>query len=89
MFREMNWSSFVAGTWQDENLLNWTYSMTLRLDEGFMRSRTPLTEKALGFFVIYSYGFTRGRVVSGSWSPGTYSISYRESILKRKNGFNF
>ena len=82
MFREMNCSSFVAGTWQDENLLDWTYSMTFRFDEGFMRSRTPLIEKALGFFAKYSYGFTRGRVVSGSWSPGTYSISYRESIFE-------
>ena len=47
-----------------------------------MSSRTPLLEKALGFFAKYSYGFTRGRVVSGNWSPGTYSISYREFILE-------
>lgn len=77
MLREMNCSSSVARTWQDENLLAWTYSKTrLFEDDSRMSSRTPFMEKVLGFFAKYSYGLTRGRVVSRCWSPGIYSTSY-------------
>ena len=51
MFREINCSSSVVRTWQDENLLGWTYSITFRLEDGFMSSQMSLTEKALDFFL--------------------------------------